>query len=75
MVTGMLETQPEAMDALTLVVPMARLGKAEEIADAVLWLCSDAASFIIGHALPVFGADERSDLEPPAIAIIENGNL
>ncbi|XAZ21416.1 SDR family oxidoreductase [Sinorhizobium sp. B11] len=55
MVTGMLETQPEAMDALMQVVPMNRLGGAEEIADAVLWLCSDAASYIIGHALPVDG--------------------
>ncbi|MGX9176950.1 glucose 1-dehydrogenase [Mesorhizobium sp. BHbdii] len=55
MVTGMLETQPEAMDALMQVVPIGRLGKAEEIADAVLWLCGDAASFIVGHALPVDG--------------------
>lgn len=34
MVTRMLETQPDAMDALMQGVPMGRLGKAEEIADA-----------------------------------------
>ena len=55
MVMGMLETQPEAMAALMKEVPMGRLGRAEEIADAVLWLCSPASSFVIGHALPVDG--------------------
>ncbi|WP_225741522.1 glucose 1-dehydrogenase [Rouxiella badensis] len=55
MVSGMLETQPEAMAELMKEVPMRRLGRAEEIADAVLWLCSPASSFIIGHALPVDG--------------------
>ena len=37
-------------------VPMGRLGMPEEVAEAVVWLCSDAASFITGHALPVDGA-------------------
>lgn len=55
MVTGMLESQPEAMDALMKEVPINRLGRADEIADAVLWLCSDASTFVIGHALPVDG--------------------
>jgi NAD(P)-dependent dehydrogenase (short-subunit alcohol dehydrogenase family) len=35
--------------------PMARLGTPEEVADAVVWLCSDEASFITGHALPIDG--------------------
>ncbi len=55
MVSGMLETQSDAMAALMKEVPMGRLGRAEEIADAVLWLCSPASSFVIGHALPVDG--------------------
>ncbi len=55
MVAGMLESQPEAMAELMKEVPMARLGRAEEVAAAVLWLCSPAASFVIGHALPVDG--------------------
>ncbi|MFK0166419.1 SDR family NAD(P)-dependent oxidoreductase [Rhizobium sp. NPDC090279] len=55
MVTGMLETQPEAMDLMMKDVPIGRLGRAEEIADAVLWLSSSASTFVIGHALPVDG--------------------
>jgi len=43
------------MAALMKEVPIGRIGRAEEIADAVLWLCSPASSFVIGHALPVDG--------------------
>ena len=35
--------------------PMGRVGTPEEIAEAVVWLCSDAASFITGHAMTVDG--------------------
>ncbi len=55
MVSGMLESQPEAMAELMKDVPIKRLGRADEIADAVLWLCSPASTFVIGHALPVDG--------------------
>ena len=35
--------------------PTGRMGRPEEVAEAVLWLCSDAASFVIGHSLCVDG--------------------
>ena len=35
--------------------PIGRMGTPEEIADAVLWLSSDASSFVVGHALVVDG--------------------
>ena len=36
--------------------PMKRFGEVEEVAAAAIWLCSDAASFVDGAALPVDGA-------------------
>ena len=35
--------------------PIGRIGTPDEIANAVLWLCSDAASFVLGHAIVVDG--------------------
>ncbi|BCZ77770.1 oxidoreductase [Paraburkholderia terrae] len=55
MVADMLEREPEAMQELMKEQPIGRLGRSDEIAAAVLWLCSPAASFVIGHALAVDG--------------------
>jgi NAD(P)-dependent dehydrogenase (short-subunit alcohol dehydrogenase family) len=35
--------------------PVGRMGQPEEVAEAVIWLCSDAASFVTGHAMTVDG--------------------
>jgi NAD(P)-dependent dehydrogenase (short-subunit alcohol dehydrogenase family) len=46
---------PEGRAKVIAEEPVGRMGKPEEIANAVLWLCSDAAHFVIGHALVVDG--------------------
>ena len=47
--------QGEALEAIVKSVPMGRYGRAEEIADAVLWLCSGAASYVTGQSISVDG--------------------
>ena len=44
-----------AMRALQEMEPMGRIGRPEEVAEAAVWLCSDAASFVTGQALAVDG--------------------
>jgi NAD(P)-dependent dehydrogenase (short-subunit alcohol dehydrogenase family) len=39
--------------AISALHPMGRMGTPEEVAESVLWLCSDGASFVTGHALLV----------------------
>lgn len=45
----------EAEAQLVSSEPMGRMGRPEEIADAVIWLCSDGSSFVTGQALAVDG--------------------
>ncbi|VDR27136.1 Levodione reductase [Raoultella terrigena] len=47
--------QKDALDAMVKSVPMQRQGRAEEIADVVLWLSSDASSFVTGQSISVDG--------------------
>lgn len=53
--TMMAAGQKEALDGMLKMVPVGRMGKPEEIADAVVFLCSDSASLIVGHTLVVDG--------------------
>ena len=48
-------SDPEVREQMVGLHPLNRLGQPEEVAEAVLWLCSDAASFVTGHALLVDG--------------------
>jgi NAD(P)-dependent dehydrogenase (short-subunit alcohol dehydrogenase family) len=55
MLEGFMGGDEQVERMMTRAVPLGRLGRPEEIADAVVWLCSDAASFVAGHALAVDG--------------------
>jgi len=55
MVADMLEGQADAMTKIMKQQSIGRLGHADEVAAAVLWLCSPGASFVIGVGLPVDG--------------------
>ncbi len=55
MLEGFIGGDEQVERMLTRPIPVGRLGRPEEIAEAVVWLCSDAASFVVGHALAVDG--------------------
>lgn len=55
MFSDLLERSPEAMESVKRDQPIERLGHPEEIAAAVLWLCSPGASFVVATTLPVDG--------------------
>ncbi|MBS0255292.1 MAG: SDR family oxidoreductase, partial [Proteobacteria bacterium] len=53
--TAPLTADPEMKKVLDSMTPMGRMGRADEIAAAAVWLCSDAASFVTGHAMVIDG--------------------
>ncbi|MCF7810112.1 SDR family oxidoreductase [bacterium] len=54
-VEQILEHNPDAIKGMLQHQPIRRLGKPEEVAQAVMWLCSDKASLVIGTAMAVDG--------------------
>jgi NAD(P)-dependent dehydrogenase (short-subunit alcohol dehydrogenase family) len=46
---------PEGRERVIAQEPVGRMGKPQEIAAAVLWLCSDGAAFVVGHAMVIDG--------------------
>lgn len=50
-----MQRMPEVYESLMAATPIGRLAEPEEIARAVVWLCSDQASFVTGHAMVVDG--------------------
>jgi NAD(P)-dependent dehydrogenase (short-subunit alcohol dehydrogenase family) len=55
MVARMIESDEGVIKEILKDQPIGRLGRADEIAQAVIWLCSPASSFVVGHALAVDG--------------------
>jgi NAD(P)-dependent dehydrogenase (short-subunit alcohol dehydrogenase family) len=53
--TARLLSDPQMQAAIEAMTPLGRLAEADEIADAVLYLASDAAAMVTGHTLPVDG--------------------
>ncbi|HVB79760.1 MAG TPA: SDR family oxidoreductase, partial [Candidatus Binataceae bacterium] len=52
---GAIDLDPSIPDAIMSRLPIARWGTAEEVAEAITWLCSDAARLVVGAILPVDG--------------------
>ncbi len=55
MVQRSLDRMPELEERFVAVEPIGRIGRPEEVAEATVWLCSAAASFVTGHAMTVDG--------------------
>jgi len=56
LIQSIVQTNPQFEEQMINFHPIGRLGRPEEVAETVVWLCSDAASFVTGHALAVDGA-------------------
>ena len=55
MVQEIFQAVPDVEKSVVMRHPVGRLGRPQEIAEAVVWLCSDAASFVTGHSMPIDG--------------------
>jgi NAD(P)-dependent dehydrogenase (short-subunit alcohol dehydrogenase family) len=55
MLEGFMGGDPKVERMMTAGVPLGRLADPDEIAAAIVWLCTDAASYMVGHALVVDG--------------------
>jgi len=55
MVEGAFERNPELETSIIDQIGLGRIGKPEEVAEAVVWLCSERSSFVTGHTLVVDG--------------------
>lgn len=55
LIENLTSAHPEERERTLNVIPMHRMAEPEEVAEAVIWLCSDASSFVTGHVMPIDG--------------------
>ena len=55
---------PQAQQGAAMSTPMRRVGSVAEVANAVLWLCSDQSSFITGTVMPIDGGQSAGNKPP-----------
>jgi len=55
LIEHIMQREPQFAAQMTARHPIGRFGTVEEVAETILWLCSDAASFVTGHAMAVDG--------------------
>jgi NAD(P)-dependent dehydrogenase (short-subunit alcohol dehydrogenase family) len=49
------QRNPQHVDQLKALTPLARLAEPEEVGEAAVWLCTPAASYVLGHTLVADG--------------------
>jgi len=54
-IARVIATDPKIEEGMRRAIPLGRIAELEEVAETVLWLCSDGSSFITGVTLPVDG--------------------
>jgi NAD(P)-dependent dehydrogenase (short-subunit alcohol dehydrogenase family) len=55
LIADMIAENPALHEELVAAHPLGRIAEPQEVADAIVWLCSDKSSYVTGIALPVDG--------------------